>query len=249
MDQSVRRSIGLEETSFPGTVSGKWEFDDHVTNVFEDMLRRSIPQYEAMRRTVFDLGSRFVQRGTDIVDIGASRGDALAPFVARFQRENRYTAVEVSPPMLGVMRERFREGIDAGLVRVLDLDVRTAYPDAHASLTLCVLTLQFTPTEYRQRILRDAFTRTVPGGVLILVEKILGASAELNAAMVELYHDGKHQHGYSHEEIERKRMALEGVLVPITAQWNEQLLRGAGFSDVDCFWRWMNFAGWIARKP
>ena len=44
-------------------------------------------------------------------------------------------------------------------------------------------------------------------------------------------------------------MSLEGVLVPVTAKWNEQLLRSAGFAEVDMFWRWMNFAGWVAVKP
>ena len=46
----------------------------------------------------------------------------------------------------------------------------------------------------------------------------------------------------------RRRVALEGVLVPETASGNERLLRKAGFSDVECFWRWMNFASWVAVK-
>jgi tRNA (cmo5U34)-methyltransferase len=53
---------------------------------------------------------------------------------------------------------------------------------------------------------------------------------------------------HSCEEIERKKVAMEGVLVPVTAKWNEDLLRGAGFSHLDCFWRWMNFAAWVAAK-
>ena len=59
---------------------------------------------------------------------------------------------------------------------------------------------------------------------------------------------GKREQGYSAEEIERKRLSLERVLVPMTAKWNEELLRDAGFRQVDCFWRWMNFAGWFAVK-
>ena len=43
-------------------------------------------------------------------------------------------------------------------------------------------------------------------------------------------------------------LALEGKLVPVTAHWNEELLRNAGFAQVECFWRWCNFAGWIAVK-
>jgi tRNA (cmo5U34)-methyltransferase len=36
--------------------------------------------------------------------------------------------------------------------------------------------------------------------------------------------------------------------VPVTAGWNEEMLRGAGFQEIDCFWRWLNFAGWVAVK-
>lgn len=84
--------------------------------------------------------------------------------------------------------------------------------------------------------------------LLILVEKILGASAEIDEKLVQLYYSLKAQNGYSPYEIERKKLSLEGVLVPVTAKWNEELLHNAGFSQVDCFWRWMNFAGWIAIK-
>ena len=58
----------------------------------------------------------------------------------------------------------------------------------------------------------------------------------------------KRENGYTEEEIQRKRLSLEGALVPLTARMNEDMLRGAGFHEVDCFWRWMNFAGWIAVK-
>ena len=34
----------------------------------------------------------------------------------------------------------------------------------------------------------------------------------------------------------------------MTAGWNEWMLRSAGFGEIDCFWRWLNFAGWIAVK-
>lgn len=40
--------------------------------------------------------------------------------------------------------------------------------------------------------------------------------------------------------------SLEGVLVPVTTHWNEDMLRAEGFRHVDCFWRWMNFAAGVA---
>ena len=227
---------------------GKWEFDAEVTDVFEEMLRRSIPQYDVMRQAVFNIASRYAKDKSAIVDLGCSRGDALAPLVERFGAHNRFVGVEVSQAMLKVARKRFHGYIDCGVVSIRDMDLRHAFPPERASVILSVLTLQFTPIEYRLKIVRDAFNALLPGGALILVEKVLGATADLDAALVDLYYSMKRDHGYSQEEIDRKRLSLEGVLVPVTAAWNEQLLRQSGFAEVDCFWRYLNFAGWIAVK-
>ena len=207
----------------------RWEFDRSVASVFDDMLLRSIPQYEMMRSTVFDVGSKFVKPDTSVVDLGCSRGEALGRLVKRFNAHNRFVGVEVSEPMLQAARERFAGYISANVVDIRKMDLRTAYPPERASLTMSVLTLQFTPIEHRQRILREVYTHTLPGGAFILVEKVLGATAELDQIMVGEYHAFKTANGYSAEEIERKRLALEGVLVPVTAAWNEELLRIAGF--------------------
>jgi tRNA (cmo5U34)-methyltransferase len=242
VDESTRTSLG----HLPA--NSRWTFDDTVAAVFPDMLRRSIPQYGVMRQAVLDIGSRFVQPGTQIVDLGCARGDALAPFVATFAGSNVHVGVDVSSPMLDAARSRFQRDIAEGTVQVLDLDLTREYPHGSASVTLCVLTLHFIPLQHRRHILRNIHEHTVPGGVLILVEKVLGSCGVLETTMVELYHRLKTNHGYSAEEIERKRSALEGVLVPVTARANEQLLVDAGFGHVDCFWRWMNFAGWVAVR-
>lgn len=231
---------------------GKWEFDEEVAEVFDDMLSRSIPQYGVMREAVTDMAVRFLAEATPldrlgrVVDLGASRGEALAPLVEIYRRAVEYHAVEISPPMLEALRRRWpREE-----VVVHPFDLRGGYPSLPdpADVTLAVLTIQFTPIEHRQRILRDVWKNTREGGAFILVEKVLGHTAELDETMTRLYFDLKGKNGYSPEQIERKKLSLEGVLVPVTAKWNEDLLRGAGFSAVDCFWRWQNFAGWLAIK-
>jgi tRNA (cmo5U34)-methyltransferase len=242
-------AVMLAETESRGHVPGvRWAFDTSVTNCFDDMLRRSIPQYDVMRDACFQVARRYVQPNTTIVDLGCSRGDALERLVDHYGAANRFLGVEVSEPMLLAARQRFAGMIRAKVVDIRRLDLREEYPNCPASVTLSVLTLQFTPIEYRQELVRRIFQHTLPGGAVILVEKILGATAELNALMVDAYYQLKEQNGYSKEDIDRKRHSLEGVLVPVTAAWNEDLLSGAGFRHIDCFWRWMNFAGWVAVR-
>lgn len=224
---------------------GRWQFDRAVTDVFDDMLARSIPQYAIMRQSVFDLGVPYVQPESWIIDLGCSRGEAIAPFVQQFTLTNHFLGIEISEAMYYAARARFT-GNERVVIRQADL--RTHYPTETASVILSILTLQFTPIEYRQRIVQQIYDHLLPGGAFLLVEKVLGATAELDQQMVKCYYALKGENGYSPEQIERKRLSLEGVLVPVTARWNEDLLQAAGFRQVDCFWRWMNFAGWLALK-
>lgn len=246
-----------DETSlghYPATP--RWEFDAEVTRVFEDMLRRSIPQLDVMRGIVVDLAERYREPLTPIVDLGASRGDAVAPMVERGWA-TPFHLVEVSAPMADVCRARFAPYIGLSpdrdrmspSVEVHETDLRAGYPDVGtASVTLAVLALQFIPIQHRQRILRDVYRSTMPGGAMILVEKVLGSDAEADDALVSLYHDMKERNGYTREEIDRKAASLEGVLVPVTARWNEELLRAAGFRTVECVWRCLSFAAWLAVR-
>jgi tRNA (cmo5U34)-methyltransferase len=237
-----------ERSSLGHLPEGRWTFDQSVTTVFDDMLTRSIPNLETMREMVSYIAARFVRPGTHIVDLGCSLGGSIASLLEIFGATNRFVGVEASPHMVSACLERFKGEIEAGILDIRRGDLREGYPDVQASVTLCVLTLMFTPIEYRFDILSAAFAHTTPGGAFILVEKILGADACTNAALLEVYLDHKRRMGYSNEEINRKRLSLEGVLVPVTAASNEQLIRGAGFQHVECFWRCLNFCAWLAVK-
>lgn len=230
----------LRDEVVPGS---HWEFDEDVTAAFDDMLERSIPQYREMRRLVANIAAQFADGSGAVVDLGCSRGGAIADLVDRVP--GPFVGVEVSESMLEAARQIFADRPD---VDIIELDLRSAYPEARASVTLAVLTLQFTPIEYRHRIVESAYRQTVPGGVIILVEKVLGSSGRSNDLLVSEYYELKRQHGYSQEQIDRKRFSLEGVLVPVTAAWNEEMLRRAGFVGVECFWRWSNFAAWVAWR-
>lgn len=223
--------------------SGKWEFNEEVTEVFDNMLERSIPDYAGMRRTTTELAVRHAIKWTHIVDLGCSRGAALKPIMNELGQNNRYIGVEVSEPMRIAARQELGEWCD-----VEDLDLRETYPEFPASVTLSVLTLQFVPIEYRQRIIQDAYDNTVKGGVFLLVEKVLGSDAYTDKMFVETYYERKGENGYTQDQIQAKRRSLEGVLVPVTAKWNVDLLSNAGFKHIDCYWRHLNFAAWIGVK-
>jgi tRNA (cmo5U34)-methyltransferase len=229
----------------------KWEFNESVASVFDEMLARSIPQYGVMRDTVTSLAAKFVQQHSCVVDLGCSRGEAIAPLVDKFGAHANFVGLEISDPMLEAARRRFAGMINCRVIDIRKHDLRTGLPQGFpgvVSVFLSVLTLQFVPVEHRSNLLGEVYRTLAPGGALLLVEKVLGGCSDSHILFDAVYYDLKRHNGYSQDEIDRKRLALEGVLVPMTASANEAMLYGAGFRTVECFWRWCNFAGWIAIK-
>lgn len=249
------------DTHVPGT---KWEFNEDVAQSFDDMLARSIPSYETMRSLTYQIGMDILkslpkQTQTNsaygiktVLDLGASRGEALAPF-AEDPTVGCY-AIEISEPMIAELDDRFSEhenvevySDDLRQPHVFECPNTIKFPEQYG-LILSILTIQFTPIEYRLEIIQNIYDALPKGGAFIFVEKILGSGSKLNKLFVGEYYKMKHANGYTYEDIDRKKAALEGVLVPQTARANEEMLKLAGFKNIDCFYRHLNFAGWVCIK-
>jgi tRNA (cmo5U34)-methyltransferase len=237
-------------TTDTGYAPDRWEFDEKVTSVFEDMLERSIPQYETMRDLSAWLAASFVRSNTTILDIGSSRGDNIRRIQQLTGMDQKFIGLEISEPMVQASRAEAK-----GNVVLLQHDLRNGIYDPtdsayteQVSVVCSILTLMFIPMEYRLSVLTNIYDLLPDGGCFILVEKLLGNNSLINHEMVNRYHEMKHENGYSWEDITRKKLSLEGVLVPQSMQANMLMLETTGFKSIDCFWRWMNFGGFIAIK-
>ena len=236
----------------------KWEFDENVANCFENMLERSIPQYSLMRKSVADLVYSVIAESDvkkviyQILDIGCSDGIMIETLLDKFKHfdgHGYYTGVDIAEPMLRRAKYRLLDNIISGDVKIEECDLRYDFPSGMYDVITSILSIQFVPIEYRQRIIQRMYdSLSLKDGCLIMVEKVLGNTDRLNQLFVKNYYAMKSDNGYSDEQIERKRLSLEGVLVPVTSDWNIDLLKQAGFRQVDVFWRWMNFVGYVAIK-
>ena len=119
---------------------------------------------------------------------------------------------------------------------------------ANASIVLLNWTLQFIPTENREQVIQNIYNGLLPGGVLLLSEKILLEDSELNQINIDLHESFKKANGYSDLEIARKRAALDTVLIPESLSQHKERLLLCGFKTFDIWFRYFNFASLIAIK-
>lgn len=225
-----------------------WEFDEEVTKVFSNMISRSIPDYETMRALSSRLACDYLHDGARLLDLGCSNGLSVAGIVREYHDRISYVLCDISKPMLEQCRDRYAGLISKGCMTVVDNDLRRGLPEGDYDVIQSILTLQFTPIEYRKQIIKRVYDSLNRNGCFIFVEKVLADSPKLDSILVDEYYRIKREHGYTQEQIEDKRKSLEHQLTPLTERWNVDMLREAGFREVECFWRCLNFCAWIAVK-
>jgi tRNA (cmo5U34)-methyltransferase len=231
------------------TAPGKFEFNEPVARVFDDMLERSVPFYKECQQMVIDLARHFAQKDSAIYDLGCSTGTLLRHLVKAIpkSKNNRFVGLDNSEAMLKKARGKLKGHLKQ--CELVEADLEGDFELAGASVIIMNYTLQFIPPKRRAAMLKKIYQGLRPGGGLILIEKVRGESDGLNDLFVEQYHAYKRSQGYSKLEIAKKREALENVLVPLKPGKNRDLLTEAGFRQVDVFFKWFNFAGFLAVKP
>ena len=210
------------------------------------MLERSVPMYQECQSLAVHWCAQFAKTNTSVYDLGCSTGQLLLKLAQSIDKNKGISlyGVDNSSAMLEKSRETLRESPVPCELFAADLNQKVFIQNA--SVVVMNYTLQFVLPEHRVRLLEDIFQGLVPGGSLVLIEKIKSDIPELDRTFIDFHHQFKRDRGYSNLEISRKREALENVLIPWTVEENLSLIKKAGFQTVDLFFKWNNFAGFIA---
>ncbi|WP_148863470.1 carboxy-S-adenosyl-L-methionine synthase CmoA [Marinobacter fonticola] len=227
---------------------GDFRFDTAVARVFPDMIRRSVPGYTTIIPMIGVITERFARDDTRCYDLGCSLGaSTLAMRHGVGDRRCRIIGIDNSSDMIErcqhfIALDDHPATVELRCEDILDSDIRDA------SVSTLNFTLQFVDPERRPQLLERIAHGTLPGGALILSEKIRFESDWEQSTQTELHHDFKRANGYSDLEISQKRCALEQVLIPETIATHRERLLAAGFDQVTLWYQCFNFVSLLAVK-
>lgn len=223
-------------------------FDERVAAVFPDMIRRSVPGYGEIIALLGLFAEQYAQEGSTLYDLGCSLGAATLSLRRRIKVAGcNIVAVDNSAAMVERCRENIGHDLATTPVEVVCADIREVNIK-NASVVVLNFTLQFLPKAERLALLQKIYNGMLPGGVLILSEKLRFEPEERQQFQEQLHLAFKRANGYSEMEISQKRAALEEVLVPDTLEQHRQRLGKAGFSQVEPWFQAFNFASLAAIK-
>ena len=228
--------------------AGKFEFNEMVAEVFDDMLDRSVPFYKDVIAMSAEILGRSLQQGDVVYDLGCSTGTTLLHLARKLDTRNlKFIGVDNSKAMLDKARRKAEMFPMAETIVFSEQDIILS-DFAGAGAVILNYTLQFIKPAARQDFLKNIQSGLRDGGVLILSEKVVCRDELFNEQFLDSYHHYKKRSGYSELEIANKREALEDVLIPLTIQENLDLLLEAGFKRAATFFQWFNFVSIMACK-
>ena len=223
-------------------------FDDKVVAVFDDMIRRSVPGYGTIIAMTKIFAERYVGPNSNCYDLGCSLGTStLAMQRGISQPGCKIISVDNSKSMIERCREILDSEISQTPVELKHQDI-TDTKIENASMVVLNFTMQFLTPKMRDELIQKIYDGLLPGGILLLSEKIAFPKPDEQEFQIEMHHNFKRLNGYSNLEISQKRKAIENVLIPDTLQKHYDRLGSAGFEKYYRWFKCFNFTSLVAFK-
>lgn len=251
-DQLYRQSN--ESGRLPATP--RFQFDERVAQVFNDMISRSVPGYQQILEMLPSLVKQLNNDGAhNYYDLGCSLGAGMVSIAKGLGennelKKNKIIGIDNSQAMLNKAKHMFDDvkKINPSFnVELIEQNIQQASIN-NAAMVLMNFTLQFIPLGERDSLINDIFSGLVNGGALILSEKIKFDDRHTQQRLTDIHHQFKADQGYSQLEIAKKRDAIENVLIPETLVAHQQRLRNAGFRVVTPWIQNLQFISILAIK-
>ncbi|BBP44732.1 carboxy-S-adenosyl-L-methionine synthase [Thiosulfatimonas sediminis] len=228
---------------------GAFQFDESVVAVFPDMISRSVPGYQTILTGIGELTKLHAKAHTRLYDLGCSLGAATLTMRRALDAEAGCSIIALDNSSAMVERaHEYLQAFHSDVPVELHCADMCDFEISNASVVVINFTLQFINPEQRQPLIQKIYDGLVPGGVLILSEKIHFEDTTLQASIEHMHWQFKRANGYSELEISQKRSSLENVLISDSEQTHLQRLKTVGFSSAGIWFQAYNFASFIAVK-
>lgn len=226
----------------------KFSFSRQVVDVFPDMINRSVPGYHTIIEGIGKIAKQNLPENAVVYDLGCSLGSAsLAVAKNLADKSAQIYAIDNSQAMINRCQQHIAAFNFSSAIKPQLGDLNTlALEPCH--LVIMNFTLQFISPSKRAEIITKISNALLPGGLLILSEKIQHPHHLMDETLVCLHHQFKRENGYSDLEISQKRSALEDVMILDSIDTHNKRLSNAGFVAQTTWFQHFNFMSLLAIK-
>lgn len=227
---------------------GNWTFSGETAKKFDNHVEKSVPLYKEGHDLICDLSDFFVKEESLIYEVGSSTGTLTFKLAEhnKSKKSATFIGIDIEKAMVVEANKKLRKNKNKN-VKFFNADM-LKYKMKKADLIICYYTIQFIPTATRQDLINKLYNNLNWGGALVLFEKVRGPDARFQDIASNLYIDYKLRLNYTPDDIISKSLSLKGILEPFSTKGNIDLLKRAGFKDINTIQKYICFEGFLAIK-
>ena len=155
-----------------GNLSGlPFTFNQEVTEVFEDMILRSVPGYQTSLRLITQYTKNYYQPETNCYDIGCSLG-ASSLSILQARQDAKIIAIDNSEAMIKECRNRFEKFPQFKSINFIQEDVMESELD-NASFVVVNYLIQFLNLNRRETLFKKIHKALLPEGYCFYLRKYI----------------------------------------------------------------------------
>lgn len=207
---------------------------------YDSLIRRAVPHYDEMLERLL---AYLPARAERILELGCGTGNFTVALAKRHP-EASITVVDAAPEMLGVTQER----LSPRAVRPVECRFEEL-PPTLGRFDLVVSTISLHHVRDKAALYRRLYELLDPGGRLCFSDQLRGRTEEIHSINWERWLAFCRAPGHCTEEEVQSLLDHADAhdhYTPLEEHFD--LLRAAGFHDLDCVWRNWIWGILLARK-
>jgi len=221
-----------------------WTFKGTAKN-FVAHAQRSIPGYDQGHDLACKYSDFFCADSNTVIDVGSSTGLLLSKIAERHKDKDNLKLIGLEP-----VEDMYDFACDQRKDKRIELinDSIENTKLVKSNLLISYYTMQFISPSIRQLMINKIYESLEWGGAFLFFEKVRASDARFQDHAIQIYNEFKIDNKFSEAEIMNKSESLKGVMEPFSTQGNLDLMKRAGFSDIQTIFKWVCFEGFIAIK-
>jgi tRNA (cmo5U34)-methyltransferase len=202
-----------------------------------------IPRYHEQNALLMDLLPFEDSFPVRVLDLGAGPGVLSALLLAKYPNALLHV-FDVAENMISAARDHLAQYVDRITFQRGDFSADSFGDGYH--LVLSGLSIHHLEDAAKKALFRRLWMALQPGGMLLIRDIVLGESPSITALYENLWRAYIRSEGVNEQAV-LHRYHAEDIPAGLEAQlaW----LREAGFTEVGCHWKHLNFAIFSGRKP
>ena len=215
---------------------------------YDDVIKKRVPLYNEIQTLMVSLLPFSKKEYLRVLDVGCGTGETSVGLLKEFPL-SRVTGIDGSQDMLDEAAAKVKQ--TTWRIDFICQDMKACiYPlpqgegqgEGGFDAIISAFSLHYLNEDEKKALLSKCRDALKPGGIFIDAEAVISPSAKVYQLYMEKWKDFQRSNGFSEDEIGAHMLKFVRDVKPLTVERQVCLMSEAGFTDVECYFKYLNWA-------